>query len=95
MTQTHLDSVRIQAHHLQQWIDDEPRSKGEKLPPSQEHITNPTNEYIATRQKIEEENKAKKEKRKELKDDILVYTGVLYSLLFFFSITNHITLLRA
>jgi len=32
LAETHLDSLRVQSSHLQQWIEDEPRGKGEKIP---------------------------------------------------------------
>jgi hypothetical protein len=58
---------------LQQWIDDEPRGKGEKLPPSEEYITTLSNKYMENRAKIEEEKQQKREqKAKEISDDILV-----------------------
>jgi hypothetical protein len=73
LAQTHLESVRTQAYHLQQWIDDEPRGKGEKLPPSQEYITTLSNKYMENRAKLEEESKQKREaKEKAISDDILV-----------------------
>jgi len=73
LAQTHLESVRTQAYHLQQWLDDEPRGKGEKLPPSQEYITTLSNKYMENRVKMEEEKKQQKEeKAKQISDDILV-----------------------
>jgi len=73
LAQTHLESVQVQAYHLQQWLDDEPRGKGEKLPESQAYITNLPNEYMDKQIKIQEEKKEKKEKKaREISDDILV-----------------------
>lgn len=66
--------MQVQASHLQQWLDDEPRGPGEQLPPSLHHITNQPNKYFEAQLKIQEEKKLQKEKKaQEISDDILVY----------------------
>jgi len=57
LAQTHLDSLITQSSHLQKWMEDEPRGKGERLPDMEKY-------QEEVKDSIEEEERQQKETRR-------------------------------